>query len=356
MPYQSPTLSQLITQGEKQFLRQFPHSKRNTVLSVINRIMAGLSTGEHKHLDWLARQIIPTTADEDYLLEYCAYKGIFRKAASAATGIITLDVVTDTEIESGTTWADNATGLIFAATQTTKVTAGRVEIAVECETKGVDGNLAEGTSLTLTHAILGVKPTALVKKLSGGADIETLSSLLSRLIYRVQYPPAGGADHDYVRWAKEVAGVTRAWCFPRYYGGGTVGVAVVLDNQADILPTEQDCLAIKNYILGHKNPTTGQWEGAPAEAEIFVFAPKVKTLNLTVRLVPATATLKSAVKKALVSLFAGLEPGSLLYLSHLRATISNVVGEVDNSVVSLSEDIQLDRNEILVLGELRWQA
>ncbi|SUT89774.1 Uncharacterized homolog of phage Mu protein gp47 [[Actinobacillus] rossii] len=356
MPYQSPTLSQLITQGEKLFLHQFPQSKRNSVLSVLNRIQAALSAGEHKHVDWLAKQIIPTTADEEYLLEYCAYKGIFRKTASAATGVLTIDMVTDAEIEVGTSWEDTSSGLIFVATQTSQVTAGTADINVECETKGLNGNLAEGTNLTLTNAVLGVKPTATVKKLSGGADIETLASLLARLIYRVQYPPAGGADHDYVRWAKEVAGVTRAWCFPRYYGGGTVGVAVVLDNQADILPTEQDCLAIKNYILGHKNPTTGQWEGAPAEVEIFVFAPKVKTLNLTVRLVPATTTLKSAVKKALVSLFAGLEPGSLLYLSHLRATISNVVGEVDNSVVSLSEDIQLDRNEILVLGELRWQA
>ena len=356
MPYQSPTLSQLITQGEKQFLRQFPNSKRNAVLAVINRIMAGLSAGEHKHLDWLARQIIPTTADEDYLLEYCAYKGIFRKTASSATGTISVEVVTDAEIAAGTTWEDSTSGLIFAATETHQVTAGTVELTVECETKGVDGNLADGTSLTLTNAILGVKSTALVKKLSGGADIETLSSLLARLIYRVQYPPAGGADHDYVRWAKEVAGITRAWCFPRYYGGGTVGVAVVLDNQTDILPTEQDCLAVKNYILGHKNSTTGQWEGAPAEAEIFVFAPKVKTLDLTIRLVPATTTVKSAVKNALVSLFATLEPGSLLYLSHLRATISNVVGETDNSVISLSEDIQLGTNEILVLGELTWQA
>ncbi|WP_044469807.1 baseplate J/gp47 family protein [Mannheimia massilioguelmaensis] len=356
MSYQTPTLSELIAQGERLYLHQFPQSKRHSVLSVVNRVNAALSAGEHKHVDWLAKQIIPTTADEDYLLEYCAYKGIFRKPASVARGMIVLDVAFDTEIESGTSWEDSTTGLQFFAVATTQVAAGKAEIEIECDTSGTVGNLSAGTTLSLTNAVLGVQSDATVKTLSGGADLESLSSLLARLIYRVQYPPAGGADHDYVRWALECDGITRAWCYPRYMGGGTVGVAVVLDNQSNILPSQQDCDTVKNYLLGHKNSVTGLWEGAPAEAEIYVFAPKVRKLDLTIRLVPATTALKSAVKNALVSLCQSLDPGTLLYLSHLRATISNVVGETDNAVISLNSDIQLASDEILVLGEITWQA
>ena len=52
MPYQSPTLSQLIQQGEQQFLSRFPDLKRHSVISVLNRVNAALSVSEHKHLDW----------------------------------------------------------------------------------------------------------------------------------------------------------------------------------------------------------------------------------------------------------------------------------------------------------------
>ena len=356
MPYPSPTLSQLVNQGEQQFLSRFPDVKRHSVVSVLNRINAALSASEHQHLDWLARQIIPTTADEDYLLEYCAYKGIYRKLANAAQGVIRIEVVSATEITEGTLWRDGRSDLTFAAVQTTQVQAGFAEIAVQCTENGSQGNLNAQTQLALTNAILGVKPNANVLKMSGGTEMESLSALLSRLIQRVQHPPAGGAPHDYVRWALEVNGVTRAWCFPRYYGGGTTGVAIVLDNQADILPTTQDCERVKAYISGHKNTVTGLWEGMPAGNELFVFAPKVKRLDLTIRLVPATESLKSAVKSTLVSLFQTLAPGGLLYLSHLRATVSNVIGETDNSILSLQSDIQLERDQILVLGNITWQT
>ncbi|UXN37833.1 baseplate J/gp47 family protein [Avibacterium paragallinarum] len=356
MPYQSPTLSQLIQQGEQQFLSRFPDLKRHSVISVLNRVNAALSAGEHKHLDWLAKQIIPTTADEDYLLDYCMYKGVFRKPAIAATGIIRIEAVDAAEIPKGTTWHDSRTELSFIATATQQIDAGTAEIAVQCEAVGNQGNVAVNTQVSLTNAILNVKPKATIIQMSGGADLESLSSLLSRLIQRVQYPPAGGASHDYVRWALEVSGITRAWCFPRYYGGGTVGVAIVLDEQADILPTSQDCERVKNYISGHKNSVTGLWEGMPANVELFVFAPKVRRLDLTIRLMPNTDAVQSAVKSALVSLFRGLPPGGLLYLSHLRACISNVVTEIDNSLLSVQSDIQLAPDEILVLGEIQWQA
>lgn len=356
MPYQSPTLSQLISQGEQQYLQRFPTLKRQTVLSVINRVTAAMSAGEHKHLDWLARQIIPTTADEEYLLEYCAYKGIFRKPVARAKGIIEIEAAMEAEIPEGTTWSVTGADLIYRAIETIQVTASKVEIAVECEQTGSQGNLSINTPLRLTNAVLGVKPDAVVKSLSGGADEESLSSLLSRLIFRLQYPPAGGAKHDYVRWAREVSGITRAWCFPRWLGGGTVGVAIVLDNQADILPTAQDCERVKHYISGHKNAVTGQWEGMPANVELFVFAPRVRRLDLTIRLIPATLAVKNAVRAALVSLCQKLEPGALLYLSHLRATVSNVVGETDNRIVSLTQDIQLEPDQILVLGDIQWQA
>lgn len=288
MAFNTPTLSSLIKQGEQQFQYRFPTLKRNNVVTVINRICAALSAGEHMHLDWLARQIIPTTAEEDYLIEYCLYKGIVRKQASTATGVVTVTAANDTTIPEGTVLEDSNTGLTFITTQENVVKAGTADIAVKCETTGVDGNLKAGTNLSLTSAILGLLPTATVKAMSGGADIESLSRLLARLIYRVQNPPANGAPHDYVRWATEVSGVTRAWCFERYLGGGSVGVAFACDDREDILPTVEDIARVRAYITGHKNEATGQFEGMPANVELYVFAPQFQAVNFKIRLAPDT--------------------------------------------------------------------
>ncbi|HDR1846258.1 TPA: baseplate J/gp47 family protein [Pasteurella multocida] len=356
MPYQTPTLSQLIQQGEQQFNHRLPNLKRNNVVTVINRVCAALSAGEHVHLDYLAKQIIPTTADENYLIEYALYKGIARKPASKAEGLITLDVAVQAEIPEGTAFQHQQTGLKFFTLETQTATVGKFDVKVQCDTEGSIGNLSANTPVALTSSILGVKPNAVIKLMSGGADIESLSRLLSRLIQRVQFPPAGGAPHDYIRWANEVPGITRAWCYPRYKGGGTTGVAIVCDDRSDILPTSDDIQKVKKHIEGHKNTVTGLWEGMPAGNELFVFAPTVKTQTFTIRLVPASTQLKSAVQNALISYFKTVEPEQKIYISHLRAIVSNVIGEVDNSIISPNEDIQLARGEIIKLGEITWQA
>lgn len=354
MAYQSPTLSTLIRQGEQQFQHRFPSLKRNNVLTVINRICAALSAGEHMHLDWLARQIIPTTAEEEYLIEYCLYKGIVRKQATKAAGVITVTAARESTIPAGTVFEDNVTGLSFVTTAENVVSTGNSEVAVLCETEGAEGNLAVGTSLALTSAILGVQSTAKVKAMTGGADIEPLSRLLARLIYRVQNPPAGGAPHDYVRWATEVAGVTRAWCFPRYLGGGSVGVAFACDDRDDILPTAEDIERVKAYISGHKNEATGQFEGMPANVELYVFAPQFQTVNFSVRISPDTATLRQAVRKSLQAYLSNAGVGALLYLSQIRAAVSNTAGEVDNSVIYPANDVQLLSDHIPTLGDITW--
>lgn len=354
MSFNSPTLSSLIKQGEQQFQHRFLTLKRNNVLSVINRICAAMSAGEHMHLDWLARQIIPTTAEEEYLIEYCLYKGIVRKQATTASGYLTVTAAIDTTIPEGTVFEDSSSGLTYITTAEMSVKAGTADIAVQCEIEGADGNLSAGVSLSLTSAILGLQPTATVKSMTGGADIEPLSRLLARLIYRVQNPPAGGAPHDYIRWATEVAGVTRAWCFPRYFGGGTVGVAFACDDRSNILPTEDDIARVKNYITGHKNEATGQFEGMPANVELYVFAPQFQEINFSIRLAPNTETLRQAVKKSLQAYLINAGVGALLYLSQIRATVSNTAGEVDNSVMYPTADIRLPSNHIPVVGEITW--
>ena len=51
-------------------------------------------------------------------------------------------------------------------------------------------------------------------------------------------PPVApwGDNDDYVAWATEVPGVTRAWCSPNGMGAGTVVVRFVRDDDDDPIP------------------------------------------------------------------------------------------------------------------------
>lgn len=48
-------------------------------------------------------------------------------------------------------------------------------------------------------------------------------------------------------------------------------------------------------------------------------------------------------------------PGGMVYLSEIRAAVSNSQGEVDNSVLSPLTDIVAGENEIFVTGDITWR-
>lgn len=85
MPYQPLPLAQLITQTQQDISQRLPGSQpgvNETTLNAIAYAQAGLSAQEHEHLARIARQIIPTEADEAELLKHCAFWGVMRKPAS----------------------------------------------------------------------------------------------------------------------------------------------------------------------------------------------------------------------------------------------------------------------------------
>lgn len=354
MPYQSPTLNELIEQGEQVIRYRLPEAKRNSVIGVLAKINAALSAGEHQHLEYLAKQIIPSTADEKYLVEFAFSKGVFRKTATHASGVVKFNSNITATIPKGTL-LQGSDNVRYKTTHAVEVSKNQETVAtVVCEQVGTIGNVHGGT-LSLVSPITGVDNKIKIVNISGGADQESLESLLDRLLYRLQYPPAGGAAHDYVRWAKEVPGVTRAWCYPRYYGHGTVAVAVLFNNRADPLPTEQEKQQIHEYIAGHRNPITGMYEGMPANVDLHILAPNIRKLDLTIRVSPDTVAVKTAIKEALKSLINGIEIGGMLYRSQISGAIANEAGEIDHQLISPSENIDLNQNELLVLGEITWQ-
>ncbi|EGD0223222.1 baseplate J/gp47 family protein, partial [Escherichia coli] len=261
MPYQPLPLAQLITQTQQDISQRLPGSQpgvNETTLNAIAYALAGLSAQEHEHLAWISRQIIPTEADEAELLKHCAFWGVIRKPASRADGPVQLMLTTDAGITEGVL-LQRSDGVVYRITGSATGKAGTLNVNVEAESAGRAGNTPTGTRLSFITPQAGINQTATVTGtgLTGGADVETVPELLSRLVFRVQNPPSGGTQYDFERWAREVPGVTRAWCKPEWPEAGSVGVTFVQDNNPDIFPGEGDVKRVADYIRSHDDPATG---------------------------------------------------------------------------------------------------
>ncbi len=82
---------------------------------------------------------------------------------------------------------------------------------------------------------------------------ETDADYLTRLLNRIQQPPAGGNANDYVQWALAVTNVENAWCFPLAQGLGTVDVVIMADattTGSEIPSSHQDSGTVTSLASG----------------------------------------------------------------------------------------------------------
>ena len=117
-------------------------------------------------------------------------------------------------------------------------------------TAGIVGNLPDGSQLSMNPVIPGITSVICWGNMSGGVDTETDDQLRERILFRIQNPPMGGSQADYVRWARAVPGVTRAWAAPEI-GPGTMTVRFLMDDLYPDnygLPQPADVLVVTNYI------------------------------------------------------------------------------------------------------------
>lgn len=351
--FSRPTYSELVARIEADITAKFPSGSsrlRRMVLIALARVMAGIAHGLYGFIAFAAKQIIPTTANLTYLKLWASFWGVVWKARAKAHGAAVFTGTDGSPIASGTL-LQRADGVEFTTDEDGVIAGGTATIAVTASEAGADGNTAAAATLSLVSPIAGVQGTATVGAgtLSGGADDETPESLLTRLLQRVQNPPEGGADHDYERWALERPGVTRAWIYRAWLGAGTVGIAFVYDDRADIIPTEQDVADMQAYL---EAPSRG-----PSTADIIAFAPVPDPIDPDITLTPDTESIRAAVIAELKDfLRRDAKPGGTLRLSRIGEAISIAAGEDYHTLNSPAETITAAAGHMPVLGDVTWGA
>lgn len=349
MPFERPTLPDLIAQAQADTEARLPGSDartRRSNLNVLARVLAGTVHGLYGYLDFLARQVFPDTADAEHLDRWSAIWGVPRKAPSFAVGTLNFTGQNGLVIPAGSVLA---AGEIEYETDADVTFAGTLATgAVTAITPGTAANQAAGLSLQFVSPVAGVSASATVASggLAGGANAESDTALRARLIDRIRRPPQGGATHDYAAWALAVPDITRAWVYPGELGPGTVTIRVVSDDAiAGPIPGAPKIAEVQAYIDARR----------PITAVPTVVAPAAVPLNLSIQLTPATQAVRDAVSAEIADLIRReAVPGGTILLSHLREAVSLAAGETDHVLVLPTANVAHTTGQIAVPGVITW--
>ncbi|MCO7594279.1 MULTISPECIES: baseplate J/gp47 family protein [Pseudomonas] len=346
MPYEIPTLPALITRTEADFERNAPDALRRSDAKVAARALSGAVFQLFGYQSWVAKQAHPATCDEEQLLRWADWRlEDGRKPAVPATGVATVTGSSGFLVDAGTVY-QAGDGRRYVVKVGATLVDGAAQLQLVAETAGPSGNI-EGGQLTAVKPVLGVNPTATIGAdgIVGGTDQEEIEALRARVRAAFKNPSKVGNAADFVEWALEVPGVTRAWALPRWMGPGTFGLTFVCDGDADIFPSAAKVAEVQAY-LERKRPVT---------SEVYVFAAQRLAVDLRIKLTPDTTAVRQAVGKALAGLISD-EGGSdsVIPLSHIRAAISNAPGETDHRLDAPTEDVVVAANQVAVLGGITW--
>lgn len=349
MAFQRPTLAQIVDRVQTDFVSRLALAGavlRRSMVAVLSRVVAGASHMLHGHLDYLGDQLFADTADAEHLERLASMYGVVRHPSAFAEGALVFAGTNGTVIPAGTA-ISRSDGAEYETTGDVTVSGGTAAPYVVASVAGADGNAPAGAAVTLQSPIAGVTSSGTVGAagLTLGSDEEGDESLRERLLDRLRDAPQGGAATDYLAWAREVAGVTRAWVYPRELGAGTVTVRFMRDEDLDPVPNPAAVAVVQAHIDTR----------APVTAVVTVAAPVPVAVPVTLSVVPDTVAVRQAVEAELIDLLRReAAPGETLLLSRVRTAIGIADGLEDYTLSAPAADVPMATGQIAQLGVVTW--
>lgn len=393
MPFWRPSIPQIIQQvlaGFQAALSGADTALRRSNLGVTAIQVAGAIDGEYGYQDWtIDNALMPDTAIAPYSTRWGSIKGVSPKGPAAATGAanfagglsnIPIPVGTLLQLQPGIVFATTA-----GANSGGSGAVSNVAMAAVLPTTSSDGsqwNCSAGASLTLVEAIPGINgdQITVAANITNGAPPETNAAFVARYLQLFRAPPQGGDVQDYVEWALEVPGVTRAWCAPLWMGPGTVGVFVMLDvaeaafqglpqgsngvatGETRATVAAGDQLTVADYLYIGRYAAKGACQ--PACALVYVIAPTLVPQNFTLKYVPSgqQALVEAAIAGVLLSEGAavainsttGAASGGTVELGDIQAAVRAVPLCSGALVLSPTDNITTAIGQLPTLGACTW--
>jgi len=243
--------SQAIRGAFRQHLPGTDTALKNNFVTVVTKVLAGLSQEFELRMGFVARQIFARTASLPFLVLHGADVGIFRKPAAAASGAIEGSGEPNRVYPAGIRFV-SGNNIYVSSTPAQTSPTGVVLFSVTAEDKGSVTNRAAGGLLTLSapglEPTLGSNFTVAAAGLGGGADIEDIEDFRARILFRKANPPGAGKLSDYERIARDVPGVLKAWAYRDGVTPSFIVVFFLFDGRPDRIPSEGDKLVVQAAI------------------------------------------------------------------------------------------------------------
>lgn len=302
--------------------------------------------------EWVTRQAFPQTASGAYLDSHAQLRGLERKQAVAARGIVRFTAgeaaQTPREIPAGTVCM--TAGLVrFETAEAAVLPAGElwVDVPVQALTAGTAGNVAAGAILTMAVAPVGIVQCINPAPCTGGADAETDEGLRQRVLDTFRRLPNGANAAFYEQEALSFDQVAAAAVVPRPRGTGSVDVVVTT---AGGLPGQELLEELEDYFEQRRE----------IAVDVQVRAPETETVHVQVQVAAAAGADQAAVLERVENTLRGWFTGARLGQSVLRARLGNLIFQcagVENYViVSPAADAAVQADVLPVLGTLTVEA
>jgi uncharacterized phage protein gp47/JayE len=371
MPWQTPALRDvrsLVRDAVNASLPGADASVPNSVLRVMTDNQGALCHLTLQYVDWLALQLLPDTSETEWLdrhgqiwlVNADGSKG--RKLATLSSGTASFQSLIDgvvvpqgTVLQSGVNLPagfDSPNNVVMFETleDITCYMAAPSIANIRALDGGAFGNLDPGTGLTIAPYIANMTDMATVISLAGGTDTETDDELRARILLRIQQPPMGGDVEDYVQWALQVPGVTRAWAVSEM-GIGTITVRFMMDDlRADNngFPNATDVATVQAYI-DSKRPVTTK--------DCFVLSPIQTPIDITItNLVPRTDETYAEIEASVQAmLFKMAAPGQTIYAAWINYAIMNAASVVSYDLSTISDYVMASAGNMASLGTIYYE-
>jgi uncharacterized phage protein gp47/JayE len=308
-----------------------------------------------QYIDWLALQLIPDTAEHEWLDRHGqiwlvnADGTTGRKLATLSQGTIEVIASINGTLVPQFSQLLSSEGILFETLeQFVTSSAGPVIINVRSLEPGANANMTAGDTMSFTTDFPGLEAPTTVVGITGGTDDETDDQLRSRVLQRIREPPMGGSANDYVQWALAVPGVTRAWCAPLEMGIGTVTVRFLMDDlraDDDGWPNADDIAAVEDY-LNTMRPV--------AIKDFWVLAPIKQFVDVEIaNLVPDTTEIRAAVEQSLLDmLFEFAAPGQTIFAAWKSFAVMSTANVQSFQLVNTADDVMPSPGHMAVLGDI----
>ena len=357
MAFERPTLDQIQQRAYADFRAELPGDEptiRLTTEYAFVAALAGMSHLKHGRIDYAIRQQFPDTADSEGLDRWASVWGVPRQQPQKATGTVTTTGVPASSIPAGTQISSPQDDLLYEVTALTAIAAsGDASVPVQALEPGAAYNKQIKTILQFTSPPAGVNSEVVVEGVAtndgiqGGTDLESDEVLQGRVLARIQGGKLIGKPGDWVQWALQVSGVTRAWESAGFLGAGSVGVFFVTDdNPISAVPAPIVVTNVQTFLD----------QEAPLPVTNVATAPADVPLSLTIGLTPDTADIRSAVESEIEDMLLreSTPLGFTLTTVVIEQAIQRAVGEGTFNLTSPSTNQTYTLGNIPLTYSITW--